>query len=107
MLVSSDMLKEIGSYEDALQVYEPKSAETDSTGVPVSINVSEDVLKMTVDELDLPTRVYNSLRNGGIETVGQLLATPRKELTSLKNVGEKSLTIIDEKLREKGVALTL
>lgn len=91
----------------ALQVYEPKSAETDSTGVPVSINVSEDVLKMTVDELDLPTRVYNSLRNGGIETVGQLLATPRKELTSLKNVGEKSLTIIDEKLREKGVALTL
>ena len=89
-----------------LQIYEPKTAAADS-GVAVSSLVSDDVLKMTIDELDLPTRVYNSLRNGGIETVGQLLGTARKELTNLKNVGEKSLSIIDEKLREKGVALTV
>lgn len=89
-----------------LQIYEPKSSVAD-TGVAISPNVSDDILKMTVDELDLPTRVFNSLKNGGIDTIGQLLGTPRKELTSLKNVGEKSLTIIDEKLREKGVALTV
>lgn len=88
------------------QIYEPKSDASDA-GVEISPFVSDDVLKMTIDELDLPTRVYNSLRNGGIETVGQLLGTQRKELTSLKNVGEKSLTIIDEKLREKGVAFTV
>ncbi|MBI2036599.1 DNA-directed RNA polymerase subunit alpha [Candidatus Microgenomates bacterium] len=89
-----------------LQIYEPKASVADS-GVAISPNVSDDILKMTVDELDLPTRVYNSLKNGGIDTIGQLLGTPRKELTSLKNVGEKSLSIIDEKLREKGVALTV
>lgn len=89
-----------------LQIYEPKSSVADA-GVAISPNVSDDILKMTVDELDLPTRVFNSLKNGGIDTIGQLLGTPRKELTSLKNVGEKSLTIIDEKLREKGVALTV
>lgn len=89
-----------------LQIYEPKASASD-TGVAINPLVSDEILKMTIDELDLPTRVYNSLRNGGIETVGQLLGTPRKELTSLKNVGEKSLTIIDEKLREKGVALTV
>ena len=90
-----------------LQIYEPKAAALGDSQVAISPLVSEDVLKMTIDELDLPTRVYNSLRNGSIETVGQLLGTPRKELTNLKNVGEKSLTIIDEKLREKGVALTV
>lgn len=90
----------------ALQIYEPKASGTEQ-GVVINPLVSEDALKMTIDELDLPTRVYNSLRNGGIETVGNLLSTPRKELTKLKNVGEKSLTIIDEKLREKGVALTV
>lgn len=89
-----------------LQVYEPKVATSDA-GVAISPHVSEDILKMTIDELDLPTRVYNSLRNGEIDTIGQLLGTPRKELTNLKNVGEKSLSIIDEKLREKGVALTV
>jgi DNA-directed RNA polymerase alpha subunit len=47
------------------------------------------------------------LRNGGIDTVGQLLSTPRKELSTLKNVGEKSISIIEEKLRDKGITVTL
>lgn len=103
-LALDEAAKTLVSY--ILQIYEPKAANDDSN-VAISPLVSDDVLKMTIDELDLPTRVYNSLRNGGIETVGQLLGTPRKELTRLKNVGEKSLSIIDEKLREKGVALTV
>lgn len=58
---------------------------------------------MTIDELDLPTRIYNSLRNAGIETVGDLLATPKKELMTYRNLGAKSLSIIKESLDEKGV----
>jgi DNA-directed RNA polymerase subunit alpha len=88
----------------AAQVYEQKEAASEGTPGVISPKVSDDALKMTIDELDLPTRVYNSLRNGGIETVGQLIATPRRELASLKNVGEKSIGIIEEKLAEKGVA---
>ena len=60
---------------------------------------------MTVDELDLPTRIYNSLRNGGIETIGQLLDTPRKDLISMRNMGGKSINVIEEKLKEKGISL--
>lgn len=87
------------------QVYEPKASQ--STEVAVSTNAyPEAVLKMTVDELDLPTRIYNSLRNGGIETVAQLLETPRKELVSMRNMGGKSIAVIEEKLKEKGVTLT-
>ena len=60
---------------------------------------------MTIDELDLPTRIYNSLRNGGIETIEQLLAAPRKDLISMRNMGGKSISVIEEKLNEKGISL--
>lgn len=89
-----------------LQVYEPK-AEVADANVAVTPSVSDDVLKMLIEELDLPTRLENALKNGGIETVGQLLGTPRKELLKVKNLGGKSLGIVEEKLREKGVALSI
>ncbi|MBI4099528.1 DNA-directed RNA polymerase subunit alpha, partial [Candidatus Microgenomates bacterium] len=89
-----------------LQVFEPK-ADDASANVAVSPTVSDDVLKMLIEELDLPTRLENALKNGGIETVGQLLGTPRKDLLKIKNLGGKSLSVVEEKLREKGVALTV
>ena len=89
-----------------MQVYEPK-ADVEQASVAVTPTVSDDVLKMLIEELDLPTRLENALKNGGIETVGQLLGTPRKELLKVKNLGGKSLGIVEEKLREKGVALSV
>ncbi|MDP3988530.1 MAG: DNA-directed RNA polymerase subunit alpha [Candidatus Levybacteria bacterium] len=89
-----------------LQIYEPK-ASIPAEGVAISQSISEDILKLTIDELDLPTRIYNSLRNGGIETLGQLLGTSKKDLMTLRNMGGKSIGIIEEKLREKGISLTV
>lgn len=88
------------------QVYEPK-ANLPEASVSAHPAVSENLMKMTIDELDLPTRIYNSLRNGGIETLGQLLETPRKELISMRNMGGKSIVVIEEKLREKGISLSV
>ncbi|MBP9716615.1 MAG: DNA-directed RNA polymerase subunit alpha [Candidatus Levybacteria bacterium] len=87
------------------QIYEPKAAdhvESDS----VRSDIPDATLKLTIDELDLPTRIYNSLRNGGIETIGQLVEAPRKDLISMRNMGGKSISIIEEKLREKGIELS-
>ncbi len=89
-----------------LQIYEPK-AQTEEVSVAVTPTVSEDVLKMLVEELDLPVRLENALKNGGIETVGQLLGTNRKDLLKIKNFGVKSFAVVEEKLREKGVALSI
>lgn len=89
-----------------LQVYEPKAvASAESTASHPS--VPEAILRLTIDELDLPTRIYNSLRNGGIETLGQLLETPKKDLISMRNMGGKSITVIEEKLKEKGISLDI
>jgi DNA-directed RNA polymerase subunit alpha len=89
------------------QVYEPAASEQAEVSGVVTPAVADNLLKLTVDELDLPTRIYNSLRNGGIETVGQLLSTPRKELVSMRNMGAKSISVIEEKLKEKGISLTV
>ena len=89
-----------------IQVYEPKAVLEDAN-VAVTPTISDDVLKMLIEELDLPVRLENTLKKGGIETVGQLLGTPRKDLLKIKNFGGKSFGIVEEKLREKGVAINI
>jgi DNA-directed RNA polymerase subunit alpha len=88
------------------QIFEPKTVSMQSDTPSVSASVPQNLLAMTIDELDLPTRIYNSLRNGGIETIEQLLSTPRKELVSMRNMGGKSISVIEEKLGDKGITLT-
>ena len=87
------------------QVYEPK-AEDESESESSKQDIPDATLKLTIDELDLPTRIYNSLRNGGVETIGQLVETPRKDLISMRNMGGKSILIIEEKLKGKGIELS-
>lgn len=88
-----------------MQIYEPKETAVVSENAPQTQSIPQDILRVTIDELDLPTRIYNSLRNGGIETIEQLLTTPRKDLISMRNMGGKSISVIEEKLNEKGISL--
>lgn len=88
------------------QIYEPQTEEL-SEDAPRAVSISDTLLKMTVDELDLPTRIYNSLRNAGIETVGQLLTTPKKDLMTYRNLGAKSLSVIEEALKQKGIDFSI
>lgn len=107
-IAPKDALKQAAKVLSSLfmQVYEPKSGSSiASDGVAISPSISEDLLKLTIDELDLPTRIYNSLRNGSIETLGQLLGTSKRDLMTMRNMGNKSITIIEDKLREKGISL--
>lgn len=102
-----DALKEAANTLMAyfLQVYEPKAKNVDN--VAVTPTISDEILKMTLEELDLPARIVNALRNGGIETIGQLLGTPKKQLFEIKNLGTKSINHIEELLRQKSIALTV
>jgi len=63
----------------------------------------EEVLKLTVEELELPTRIVNALQKGGYKTVKKLMEASKEDLTSVKNLGEKSLKIILETLSKKGI----
>lgn len=65
-----------------------------------------ETMKLTVEELDLPTRIANALRKGGFETVSDLTKSPKDEISRVKNLGGKSIDLIEEALSKKGVVLT-
>lgn len=44
----------------------------------------------SIDELDLPMRVYNALRRNNVRTVGDLLELTPDEFLRMRNVGEGS-----------------
>lgn len=83
------------------QIYEPDEEEEEEA--PAAI--SDEVLKMTVEELDLPVRITNALRAIEISTIEDLLNVSRPELLKAKNLGAKSLSLISEKLLERGLTL--
>jgi len=61
--------------------------------------------KLSVEEIGLPTRVANALAKAGFETVEKLVNAEKVELTQVRNLGEKSLDVINDALKEKGVRL--
>ncbi len=64
-----------------------------------------EVLRLTVEELDLPTRIANALRKGGFKTVSDLVGIPKMTVAKVKNLGEKSVSVVQEALEKKGVSL--
>jgi DNA-directed RNA polymerase subunit alpha len=55
-----------------------------------------------IEDLDLSTRTYNCLKRADITKVGQVLQMEEKELLSVRNLGQKSMEEIRDKLLERG-----
>ncbi len=55
-----------------------------------------------IDILGLSQRTLNSLVNGGVTSVEQLLKTPMSQLIQLRGFGQKARTELDEVLKERG-----
>lgn len=79
------------------KVEEAKAVETEDTLGPVG--------KLSVEEIGLPTRVANALAKSGFETVEKLAGASRLDLSKVRNLGEKSIGVIIEALRQKGVEM--
>lgn len=62
---------------------------------------------VSVEELDLPTRIANALQKAGFDTISSLISTPKSELSKVKNLGAKSVKIIELALRDRGFEFSL
>lgn len=62
--------------------------------------------RLSVEEIGLPTRVANALAKSGFDTVEKLVNAEKDDLIKVRNLGEKSLDVINDALKEKGVQLT-
>lgn len=86
------------------QVFNPTVMETHEEEPQLSPEEAE-TLRLTVEELDLPTRIANALRKGGFKTVGDLSGGSKAEVSKVKNLGGKSIDLINDALLKKGVSL--
>lgn len=84
------------------QVYDPVF-KTEKKEIVMALD--GEVMKLTVEELDLPTRIANALRRGGFETIEDLVKAKKSDINKVKNLGKKSINTIYKKLKEKGAAV--
>jgi len=64
--------------------------------------------ELSIDEIDIPTRAKNVLKDVGIETVGDVLEKLEEGdqgLTNLRGFGLKSMAELKKKLRARGFVL--
>lgn len=74
-------------------------------GQPAALTIPAEQLEMPLERLGLSPRVFNCLRRNQISKVGQLLEKSEQELLSLKKLGHKSVEEVQQRLKERGLAL--
>ena len=85
------------------QLVEPKAPKAKER--PKEAEIPSELSRLSVEELSLPVRVANTLIKAKFLTVGDLLKSGRKKVSRAKNLGTKSLSIIEAALAEKGLVL--
>ncbi len=76
--------------------------ELEQPTVPGGPVIPADIYDTPIEELDLSTRTYNCLKRADITKVGQVLEMDEKALLSVRNLGQKSMEEIRDKLIERG-----
>jgi len=69
------------------------------------IEIRNENLNRSVEELELSVRAYNCLKNANIQTIGELIQKSEQEMLRTKNFGRKSLNEIKEILQNMGLSL--
>lgn len=85
------------------QIISPRKVEKKEEKVVEDLGLTG---KLSVEEIGLPTRVANALIKAGFETVEDLVGAKRDDLVKVRNLGEKSLKVIEAALGEKGLSLS-
>jgi len=88
-----------------LQDEEAAPVMTIPTVQTVETTPAEDEVTMSLESLDLSSRVLHSLQEEGIDSVNALLALSERDLKKVGGVGEKSLEEIKERLAARGLKL--
>lgn len=73
---------------------------------PSETQINENIFK-SVDELELPVRAANCLKNANIKWIGELVQKTEAEMLTYKNFGRKSLNDIKAVLADLGLSLNM
>lgn len=70
---------------------------------PPELSETKAVGKVSVDELDIPVRILNSIKKAKISSANELARKSHEELLAIKNVGEKAAKEIEKALKKEGL----
>jgi len=84
-----------------LSQYMTRISGGETISVPLAVEEKDEE---SVEALELNTRVENALKKEGIETVRQLAQYKRADVKKIKNMGQKSVQEIKEKLEDRGLS---
>jgi DNA-directed RNA polymerase subunit alpha len=92
----------LGQYSSKIATFSRPElpAELTTSAVPAIEGISPEIYDTPIEDLELTTRTYNSLKRADITKVGQLLQMEEKDLLAVRNLGSKSIDEIKEKLIE-------
>lgn len=92
-------------YSQTIADFNRLSMEQETTTEIKGLAIPADIYDTPIEELDLSTRTYNCLKRADITKVGQVLEMDEKALLSVRNLGQKSMEEIRDKLVERGYLL--
>ena len=61
------------------------------------------LLRTSIEDLNLSVRAYNCLKSANINTIGELVSRDENDLLKFRNFGRKSLTELQEVIEEKNL----
>lgn len=89
-------------YYQTIAEFNRLTQEPEAPLVPSHLAIPSDIYDTPIEDLDLSTRTYNCLKRADITKVGQVLQMDEKALLSVRNLGQKSMEEIRDKLIERG-----
>ena len=101
---ASGLLKHHLSFYTALGV-EPQFASKEQ--LDAEHRRIREILKRSIDELEISVRASNCLKDKNIKTIGELVKKSSKELLSYENFGRKSLKELEKNLAKVGLHLEM
>lgn len=91
----------VGQSAKILSQYMAKISGGETVVAPLAVEEKDEEL---IETLELNTRVENALKKEGIETVAQLTTYKKVDVKKIKNMGQKSVQEIKEKLEDRNLS---
>ncbi len=87
-------------FQHLISPQKSQTQSTESDTPKTSSNQTSQQDTTPIDELDVPVRVINALKRAEITTIQDLAGLTRKDLASIKNMGQKSIDLIVKALKK-------
>lgn len=93
-------VSEISENKDIQAIYEYISVEENFKEMSMS-----EMLNLNIRQLGLSNKAYRALKDGGVNTVGDIVSLGKTDIKLIWSIGEKTFSEIDSQLKKIGIDL--